>query len=148
MVHGEYKRSGGVCLLPIGIRHSAEDEMIYLASPYSADPIALHAQVLSATAELVTDGHAIFSPIVHCHPLAQARKLPHDFAFWQRYNFEVLERARELWVLMLPGWRDSIGVRGEIAFARKRRIPIFQLEPGTLRKMPLLGEWSTGSEVA
>lgn len=115
--------------------------MIYLASPYSANPEALHAQTLTATAELVASGHVIFSPIVHCHPLAQQIALPTDFAFWQNYCLGMLERARELWVLTLPGWRDSKGVRAEIAFARKRRIPIFKFTPGGLGKTPMLGEW-------
>lgn len=118
--------------------------MIYLASPYSANPEALHAQALAATAELIAIGHVVFSPIVHCHPLTQQKilpALPTDFAFWQNYCLGMLERARELWVLTLPGWRDSEGVRAEIVFARKRRIPVFQLTPEWLIKMPMLGEW-------
>lgn len=118
--------------------------MFYLASPYSADPESLHAEALRATARLIAEGHVIFSPIVHCHPLAQAAELPRDFLFWKHYNFGMLRNASELWVLTLPGWNTSRGVAGEIEFARLCRIPVWRVDPEGLGREPLCRGWVKG----
>jgi hypothetical protein len=95
--------------------------MIYLASPYSgdADYMAQNYRLVSAeTVDLLRRGFTIYSPIVHCHHLAKQHDLPRDFAFWQHYNHGMIVAARELWVFQSPGWQESVGVAGEIAFAR------------------------------
>jgi len=101
---------------------------IYLASPYS-DPSKLvrHQRYLdarTATALLMKKGLPIFSPIVHCHELAVAHHLPKDFAFWQNDDKAMLAEATSLWVLQLPGWSDSKGVKWEISFANQHHIPV------------------------
>ena len=98
--------------------------MIYLASPYSANPEHNYQLALSATAHMVAAGYIVYSPIVHCHPLHQAANLPQDFAFWRRHNFGILRKASELWVLDIQGWQESIGVQAEINFAKQCYMPI------------------------
>ena len=95
--------------------------MIYLGSPYShEDPKVVeerwNATVL-ATAKFLNWGNMIYSPIVHCHPLAIAHTLPTDAQFWNHYNFHMLSLADELWVLMLNRWEDSKGLQSEIEWA-------------------------------
>lgn len=101
---------------------------VYIASPYTDDDPAVetwrHDQALHFTAENLAAGVTCFSPIVHCRPIAITRTLPGDFEFWQRHNFAWLAGARELWVLMLPGWGDSDGVTAEIEEARRLGIPV------------------------
>jgi hypothetical protein len=66
----------------------------------------------------------IYSPIVHCHALAIEHDLPKDFQFWQDYNFSILAKASQLWVLTLDGWDVSKGVLAEIELANMLSIPI------------------------
>lgn len=96
--------------------------MIYLASPYSSiDPQIMEERYLHVareTARLLNEHQIIYSPIVHCHELAKLFDLPHDFDFWQHYNLGMINAAKELWVLPLPGWDISKGVQAEIIYAQ------------------------------
>lgn len=106
--------------------------MIYLTSPYShPDPLVMRRRfeiARDATAFLLKRGQIIYSPIVHCHPLAEAHELPRDFAFWQRYNFGILRHCETFTILAIEGWRESEGVKGEWAMAEELSIPIRQME--------------------
>ena len=101
--------------------------MIYLASPYSHENPAVREYRYQATlahcAMMIRQGQIVYSPIVHHHPIAKAYDLPGDFSFWQRICLAMLERADELHVLCLDGWRQSRGVTAELAFALKYSIP-------------------------
>ena len=101
---------------------------IYLASPYTAPDeiqrICRYGQVCLMTAQLLREGHLVFSPIAHSHPLA-GYGLPVEFEFWQRHCLSFLETwATDLWVLTLWGWEDSRGVNAEIEFAHQRGLPV------------------------
>jgi len=95
-------------------------EMVYLASPYShPDPLVRATRfdaACRATAKLIRTGRAVFSPIVHGHPLVRFG-LPTDWKFWQRFDAEHLRRCDEVLVLQIDGWRESEGVRAEIELA-------------------------------
>ena len=96
--------------------------MIYLASPYSHPDAAMREarfrDVCRAAARLMREGHVVFSPIAHGHPIA-AYGLPTDWRFWEPFDREQLERCDELVVLTLAGWRESKGVQSEIRIARE-----------------------------
>ena len=68
--------------------------MIYLASPYSdPDPIVREkrfAAACLAAASLIGSGEAVFSPIVHGHPLVHYG-LPADWAFCNSSSAEIGE---------------------------------------------------------
>jgi len=117
--------------------------MIYLASPYS-DPKfrTRHARwgaVCNAAASLMRDGHIIFSPIAHTHPIA-AFGLPKGWDFWERFDREFIEVAAELWILTLPGWEESKGVQAEIQIAVDSGKPVFTVDPVTLRRTLYIGK--------
>ena len=105
--------------------------MIYLASPYTHfDLIVREARfdaACLATAEMVRAGHAVFSPIVHGHPLVRFG-LPFDWDYWERFDREYLRRCDEMVVLMLDGWRESRGVQAEIDLAIDMDLPIRYLD--------------------
>lgn len=105
---------------------------IYLGSPYTHVDSAIVRQRFRATeactARLLIAGKHVYSPIVHCHSLAEQFDLPKSFNFWQRYNFAMLAKASELYVLCLPGWESSHGLSSEIAMAQQLSIPITYLE--------------------
>lgn len=105
--------------------------MIYLAQPYShPDPTVREQRFREAcrvTAALVHAGHVVFSPVVHSHFLSE-HGLPNTWSFWRKQDQIFLERADSLVVLMLPGWQESVGVRGEIEIARELGKPTVYLE--------------------
>ena len=106
--------------------------MIYLASPYShPDPAVRQGRFCAAcqaAAGLMRVGHAVFSPIAHCHPLVEFG-LPTDWEFWQRCDIEHLKRCDEVVVLTLDGWEASAGVQAEIRIATELGRPVSYLEP-------------------
>lgn len=107
--------------------------MIYLASPYShPDPAVVanrYEAAMNATALRIMAGDMVWSAIVHCHELAQRYSLPTDAAFWREYNFNMLRASGAMYVLTLEGWEESLGVKAEIEYADRIKLPIFFLSP-------------------
>lgn len=101
--------------------------MIYLASPYSHPNPAVREQRFRTACRLAAAfaraGVVVFSPIVHSHPLVE-HGLPTGWAFWQRWDRAYLERCDEVVVLMLDGWKESVGVQAEMRVARELGKPI------------------------
>ena len=113
--------------------------MIYLASPYSSPDECVRAQRFCATCRvaghLMRHGYDIFSPSAHSHPIATlSGGLPKGWAFWGRVDRQFLRMCDELWVLTLPGWRESEGVRAEIeAWNTMDRDPLGPRARGRIR---------------
>ncbi|NIV93774.1 DUF1937 family protein [candidate division KSB1 bacterium] len=86
--------------------------MIYLACPYSHDDPAIRALrfrvVTQFASKLMMDGFSIFSPITHCHPIAEFGDLPTSWFYWRKYDREMIEMCDSIMVLMLPGWKELI----------------------------------------
>lgn len=107
--------------------------LIYLASPYS-DPAPevrrgryLEACEFAATA--ARRGYCVISPIAHWHPVAELHALPTDALWWEKSNMQLLRHCAEVWVLCLPGWQNSVGVKHELAMAEKLHIPVSYVLP-------------------
>lgn len=98
--------------------------LIYLASPYTGNEEENFEKVTIAAGHFVKQGLIIFSPITHFHPIAKKTSLPTGWEFWERLDRAYLSVSSELYVLMLPGWRESKGVTAEIKIAREKGIPI------------------------
>lgn len=105
-------------------------KLIYLATPYSRYPAGRDEAFYEATkktAELMEEGHCVFSPIVHSHSIeeiAMGGAGAKDGDWWLQQDFTILERCDELWVYELPGWDTSYGVRHEMQYADDLGIPI------------------------
>lgn len=111
-------------------------DRIYLASPYSHPDRAVretrYLEAVKAAGRLMKDrlGCAVFSPIAHSHMIAELTRLPGDFDFWQGQDMGFIDFwATRIAVLKLDGWRESMGVRAEIARAESLGLPIEYLEP-------------------
>lgn len=121
-----------------------EGNLCYLATPYTKFPRGIeHAFVEAAqiAAKLLQAGHAVYSPIVHCHPISRYGDLdPLDHSIWLPFNEAMLIATDVLIVARMEGWRESYGVGVEIKHFEESRKPIFDLEPRTMRmtKRPLL----------
>jgi hypothetical protein len=108
--------------------------MIYLASPYTHPDPAVREDRYRAAFDYVTRCtrigiKKIFSPIVYTHHLAKIGDFPVGFEFWRSFDFEMLTICNELWVLKLPGWENSKGIKEEIEYARSIGIPVLYIDP-------------------
>jgi hypothetical protein len=108
------------------------ENRIYLASTYThADKEVMafrYKEALQTSARLINKGYLIFSPIVHCHPLAVKHALPVDYKFWQAYSDSfLLYWAEAVAVLCLQGIFDSKGVEAEIVLAKGTGLPVYYI---------------------
>lgn len=90
----------------------------YVGTPYSRFPDGIttaFAAACKSTAALVRAGVPVFSPIAHSHPVALYGGLdPLDHAIWLPADAPLMKAAGGLIVVMLPSWRESVGLRHEI----------------------------------
>ena len=107
--------------------------MIYLASPYSdPDPLVMEQRfdaVCRKAGELMNTGLVIYSPIAHCHPIAVRVGLPRDWAFWKTFDTVMLKGATAFYILRLPGWDTSKGVKAEREIAESMGVPVTEIDP-------------------
>lgn len=103
--------------------------MIYLASPYSHPDPQVRAEryhlVNAYLSERFRVGElGIYSPIVHWHACSCNFNLPTDAEAWWSQNRYMLRISNELRILMIDGWKESIGVNQEWAEAQHLGIPV------------------------
>lgn len=100
----------------------------YLAAPYSHEkPDVMESRFKTinlVAAQLLKDGHFIYSSISHCHQMAKDHRLPTNFEFWRDYDKAMLSKCDQLFVLCLDGWKNSVGVQAEIEIAKELGLTI------------------------
>lgn len=111
--------------------------MIYLASPYTSDQPAeryfRYHMAATVAARLIEQGHVVFSPITHSHPIAERMSNPDDTVSWEVWSklcLEFLGHSKEMWILGLPGWVTSKGVAAEMTYALENGIPVKMVSTG------------------
>ena len=119
------------------MENSSKKEFIYLASPYThgdgtkfEDVVVQDTRYLlacQAACALLQNGHYVYAPIPHTVAIAKCG-LPVGYKFWKEYDHEMLRRLDKLVVLMLDGWKESVGVQDEIAFMAELGKPIEYME--------------------
>ena len=102
--------------------------LTYLASNYSDPDSAVRQyrfeQASKAMAELMTEGHLVYSPIAMTHHAAVNHGLPYDFHYWERHCIAFLSISSRMVVLQLPGWEESVGVNYEIEWMLDRGLDV------------------------
>lgn len=83
---------------------------------------------MHATALLIQSGVVVYSPIVHCHPIAMRYKLPGDHEYWELFDKTMLANAERFGVLAVDGWEQSKGIRQELEIANELDKPISYFE--------------------
>jgi hypothetical protein len=95
--------------------------LIYLAYPYSHPNQEVRRARFQAANHaaglLMKEGHFVFSPISHTHPIAEAGDLPTGWEFWEGFDRAYLQHCHRIIVLRIEGWEQSVGVQAEIAIA-------------------------------
>lgn len=97
-------------------------ELIYLSSPYTHDnPFVRSYRFLeSARAAawiLIKLRLVVFGAIAHSEAFVPYR-LPVEWEFWADFDTVYIQRSKEVWVLCLPGYTNSMGVTTEVKIAR------------------------------
>ena len=104
----------------------------YLAAPYThPDPTVVEermTKLCKVDAALMKRGIFTVSPLLK-HYVAKHEDLPTDFAYWQDYSTELIQRCGCLLVLMLAGWEESPGVQAEIVDAKRCGLSVYYIEP-------------------
>lgn len=104
----------------------------YVATPYSKYPGGIEKAFIDAskaTADLMRQGMAVYSPIAHTHPIAIHGGIdPMDHGIWMPLDAHMMARCDGLAVVMMPGWRESKGIGIEIDTFEKAGKPIRYIE--------------------
>ena len=103
--------------------------LVYLAGPYTHPNKGMleyrFAQLTLASALLVKDyGLSNISPITQSHLQAKSEDLPTTWAFWKEVDLVMLRKCDMVFVLLEDGWKESVGVQAEVAFAEEHDIPV------------------------
>jgi hypothetical protein len=106
--------------------------VIYVASPYTDLDESVRGQryreVRDYIGQLYESDLIAYSPICHCHPIAEEFSLPTDWAFWAEMDERILSVCTCVHVLMLDGWKDSQGIKSELSIAEKMGLPVVYIE--------------------
>ncbi len=107
----------------------------YLAGPYShfdQEVMMLRFKALTLAAGwLIKRGYKVFSPVTHSHPIAIENDIEVSFNGWKEFDLMMVDLSDSLTVVMLPGWRNSVGVLTEIKRAETQGKPITWLPVAT-----------------
>lgn len=105
--------------------------IIYLACPYTdPDPDVQNGRAVAATkaaAHFMDQGNRVYSPITHGHAIAghmRNHNYRNNHKFWLDQCYPQVINSEAVYILGLPGWIQSKGVRWECETARAFRIPI------------------------
>jgi len=104
--------------------------IIYLATPYSHPSAEIREMRWRISCEVAAwamrQGHTVFCPIAHSHPIAAY--LPEDLllshSFWMNQDLPLLAKADTVWVYPCDAADVSRGVAREIKEAKRLGIPI------------------------
>jgi hypothetical protein len=107
--------------------------MIYLATPYTHPDPAMQQRrfelVTAAAAFLCEQGHAVYSPITHGHPIGDAASEEIHLDVWKVCERLIMPVCSQLAVLLTWGWEESKGVNREMKLATENDKPIIGLVP-------------------
>lgn len=108
---------------------------IYLAAPFWHDkPNVRWARAEEASHVavklMISEQAAVFSPLSHGFHMHQYLPEPqrHDHDFWLQRDLAFLSNFDSLFLLPLPGWRESRGVTRELAFAKNHDLSLVLIQ--------------------
>jgi hypothetical protein len=101
--------------------------LVYLAVPYThADPLVREERfriVSQCAGWLLSNADVwVYSPITHGHPIneySKGRADKFEWKHWAELAEHMIGLCNEFWILMLPGWEQSVGVTAEKNIAER-----------------------------
>lgn len=116
--------------------------MVYLACPYShPDPEVRESRFEIAckiAAAFIEQGYNVYSPISHSHHIEKYLRKQRDWSIWGRVDREALSFCSLVFVIAIPGWKESKGIMDELFWAKELDIPVLVLTEPKLKS--LLGD--------
>jgi hypothetical protein len=115
--------------------------IIYLACPYTdSDKSVREARFNLATeaaADLIREGHIVFSPITMTHPIdvvlaGEDATLGSDY--WVAFDKTFMDMCSEMLVLQVDGWDQSKGIQREMEYFKAQGKPVNLLVPEQKRR--------------
>lgn len=104
-------------------------QLTYLACPYTHSDSLIREErfelVTKLAGYLINQGYIIFSPITHCHPIAELCSLSGGWEYWEKVCRTYLNHSNMMIVYQLDGWNTSDGVSAEMKIALEMDIPIY-----------------------
>ena len=101
---------------------------IYLAIPYTGNENQSFKVANLVAGVLMQQGHIVFSPISHTHPIAIECDLPKGWEYWKAFDESFISFCDEIHIIKLTGYEKSKGVNGEIEIAKRIGKPIKYIE--------------------
>ena len=110
--------------------------IIYLAGPYSngsaSTRLARFHAMTHVAAKLVEQQKIVFSPLTMTHPIdlvlaEDGETLGSDY--WVKFDEAFMSFCSEIYVVKLPQWELSSGVKREVDFFEKQGIKPVHLQP-------------------
>lgn len=105
--------------------------MIYLAAPYNHPDSDFVTQRMALfciiDAKLCKQGLLTVSPLSK-HWMKYYTSIPLTWDFWKNYSEQLMSKCDALYVIMMEGWEQSVGVQAEIELATKLGIEIKYLK--------------------
>lgn len=121
-----------------------KNPLIYLASPYSHDDEKVrherYEKALEAVVEILHKGLFVYSPIVHNHYVAESKDLGREFKYWMAFDFTMLSRCSDFYILQIDGWEKSVGVLEEYKFARDLKLSTYFYSEKEARGFTVTGD--------
>jgi len=108
--------------------------VVYLSIPYSGKETASFNTANEIAWWAIKAGCVPYSPITHSHPIATqcASDEENCWEVWGPIDKEMIGRCDELWVIILDGWEESVGVQQEIKWAWGMGKKVRYLDPRSL----------------
>lgn len=107
----------------------------YVGGPYTHKDSSVQdlrgEQHCKYSAELLTAGHLVYSPIAETMMLAKyGHMVGTSWETWREKDIRQLSMHDEMIILPLDGWEESIGLRAEIKYCIQHKIPmsVFDLD--------------------
>lgn len=109
--------------------------LTYIACPYGHPDKEVVKQRMeyfyAADAYFSMRGEFIITPMNKITTV-EKHQMPGNWAFWEKYSYELLSKCDKIIVLTLPGWDKAPGVKAEIDYAFHNNLEIVYFDPTTI----------------
>ncbi len=105
-------------------------KVVYLASPYTGVDQKQEAYRYEMSIYYAAEVMKIFdvtplSSVVYCHPINRLLGAGNGgFDFWGSFSVGMMASCEELWVMDVPGARQSTAILAEISYAQEAKKPV------------------------
>lgn len=113
-------------------------KVVYIASPFSHSLLKVMKLRRKRIAQVAAKLHLQF-PHAFILPITQSAcmkdwepTLGESFKYWKDRDLKFISRSDEVWVVMMDGWEESVGVQAEIKYATRNNIPVSYINPDSL----------------